>query len=104
MAAAKIRRIAHAQQRRAEKQHRRHLRQKKAETKRRPGRPKQKRYYAKARFSLKRLKKLLNNIEIVITVAVPNEPFAKNPERMYPYYRFRPIEIRLNPDPPGGAS
>ncbi len=98
MAAAKIQRIAHAQQRRAEKQQRRRLRQKKAETKRRPGRPKQKRYYAKSRFSLKRLKKLLNHIEIVITVAVPNEPFTKNPERMYSYYRFRPSEIRLNPD------
>lgn len=98
MAAAKIQRIAQAQQCRAEKQQRRRLREKKAEAKRRPGRPKQKRYYAKSRFSLKRLKKLLNNIEIVITVAVPNEPFTKNPERMYSYYQFRPIEIRLNQD------
>ncbi len=98
MAAAKIRRIAQTQQRQAEKQQRRRLREKKAEAKRRPGRPKQKRYYAKSRFSLKRLRKLLNNIEIVITVAVPDEPFTKDPERMYSYYHFRPIEIRLTPD------
>jgi len=98
MAAAKIRRITQAQQRRAEKQQRRCLREKKAEAKRRPGRPKQKRYYAKSRFSLKRLRKLLNNIEIVITVAVPDEPFTKDPARMYSYYRFRPIEIQFTPD------
>jgi hypothetical protein len=98
MAAARIRRVAQAQQRRAEKQQRRRLRKKKAEAKRRRGRPKQKRYYAKSQFSLKRLRKLLNNIEIVIIVAVPDEPFTKDPERMYSYYRFQPLEIRLNPD------
>jgi hypothetical protein len=98
MAAARIRRVAQAQQRRAEKQQRRRLRKKKAEAKRRRGRPKQKRYYAKSQFSLKRLRKLLNNIEIVIIVAVPDEPFTKGPERMYSYYRFQPLEIRLNPD------
>ena len=98
MAAARIRRVAQAQQRQAEKQQRRRLREKKAEAKRRRGRPKQKRYYAKSRFSLKRLRKLLNNIEVVITVAVPDEPFTKDPERMYSYYQFQPIEIRLNPD------
>ena len=98
MAAARIRRVAQAQQRRAEKQQRRYLRKKKAEAKRRRGRPKQKRYYAKSQFSLKRLRKLLNNIEIVIIVAVPDEPFTKGPERMYSYYRFQPLEIRLNPD------
>jgi len=98
MAAAKIQRIAQAQQRRAEKQQRRRLREKKAEAKRRPGRPKQKRYYAKARFSLKRLSKILNNIEIVITVALPDTPFTKDPQRMYSCYRFRPMEIQLHAD------
>jgi hypothetical protein len=98
MATTKIRRIAQAQQRRAAKQQRRRLREKKAEAKRRPGRPKQKRYYAKSRFSLKRLKKLLNNIEIAITVALPDGLFTKDLARMYSYYQFRPIEIRLNPD------
>jgi len=98
MAAAKVRRMAQAQQRRAEKQQRRRVREKKADAKRRAGRPKQKRYYAKSRFSLKKLRKLLNNIEIVITVALPDEPFTKDPERMYSYYQFRPIQIRLNPD------
>jgi hypothetical protein len=98
MAAAKIRRVAQAQQRRTEKQQRRRLREKKAEAKRRPGRPKRKLYYAKSRFSLKRLRKLLNNIESVITVAMPDEPFTKDPARMYSYYRFRPIEIRLHAD------
>jgi len=98
MAAAKIRRVAQAQQRRAQKQQRRHLREKKAEAKRRSGRPKQKRYYAKSSFSLKRLRKLLNNIEIVIAVAVSDEPFTKDPARMYSYYQFRPIGIQLNPD------
>jgi len=98
MAAARIRRVAQAQQRRAEKRQRRRLHKKKAEAKRRRGRPKQKCYYAKSRFSLKRLRKLLNNIEVVITVAVLDEPFTKDPERMYSYYQFRPLEIRLNPD------
>jgi len=98
MAAARIRRVAQAQQRRAEKQQRRRLRKKKAEAKRRPGRPKQKRYYAKSRFSLKKLRKLLNNIEIIITVAVPDEPFTKDPERMYSYYQFQPVEIQLTSD------
>lgn len=98
MAAVRIRRVAQAQQRRAEKQQRRCLRKKKAEAKRRRGRPKQKRYYAKSQFSLKRLRKLLNNIEIVIIVAVPDEPFTKDPERMYSHYHFQPLEIRLNPD------
>jgi len=98
MAAARIRRVAQAQQRQAEKQQRRRLRKKKAEAKRRRGRPKQKRYYAKSQFSLKRLRKLLNNIEIVIIVALPDEPFTKDPERMYSYYQFQPVEIRLNPD------
>ena len=98
MAAARIRRVAQAQQRRAEKQQRRCLRKKKAEAKRRRGRPKQKRYYAKSQFSLKRLRKLLNNIEVVITVAMLDEAFTKDPERMYSYYQFRPLEIRLNPD------
>jgi hypothetical protein len=98
MAAARIRRVAQAQQRRAEKQQRRCLRKKRAEAKRRRGRPKQKRYYAKSQFSLKRLRKLLNNIEIVIIVAVPDEPFTKDPERMYSSYQFQPLAIRLNPD------
>lgn len=98
MATARIRRVAQAQQRQAEKQQRRRLRKKKAEAKRRRGRPKQKRYYAKSQFSLKRLRKLLNNIEIVIIVAMPDEPFSKDPERMYSYYQFQPVEIRLNPD------
>ncbi len=98
MAAAKIRRVAQVQQRQAEKKQRRRLREKKAEAKRRPGRPKQKLYYAKARFSLKRLRKILNNIEITITVAIPEEPFTKDQQRMYSYYRFRPLEIQLNPD------
>lgn len=98
MAAAKIQRIAQAHQRRGEKRQRRHLREKKAEAKRCSGRPKRKRYYAKSRFSLRRLRKLLNNIEIVINVAVPDKPFTKDPDRMYSYYRFQPIQIRLNPD------
>jgi len=98
MAAARIQRAVQSQQRRAEKQHRRRVRKQKAEAKRRPGRPKQKRYYAKSRFSLKRLRKLLDNIEVVITVAVPDEPFTKDPERMYSHYQFRPLEIRLNRD------
>jgi len=98
MAAARIRRVAQAQQRQAEKQQQRRLRKKKAEAKRCPGRPKQKRYYAKSRFSLKKLKKLLNNIEIIITVAVPDESFTKDPARMYSYYQFRPIEIQLSSD------
>ena len=98
MAAARIRRVAQAQQRRAEKQQRRCLRKKKAETKQRRGRPKQKRYYAKSQFSLKRLRKLLNNIEIDIMVAVPDEPFTKDLGRMYSYYQFQPLDIRLNPD------
>jgi len=98
MAAAKIRRVAQTQQQRTEKQQRRRLRKKKAEEKRRRGRPKQKRYYAKSQFSLKRLRKLLNNIEVVITVAVLDEPFTKDREQMYSYYQFQPLEIRLNPD------
>ena len=98
MAAARIRRVAQVQQRQAEKQQRRRLRKKKAEAKQRRGRPKQKRYYAKSQFSLKRLKKLLNNIEMVIIVALPDKPFTKDPERMYSCYQFQPLEIRLNPD------
>ena len=98
MAAARIRRVAQTQQRRAEKQQRRRLRKKKEEAKRRRGRSKQKRYYAKSQFSLKRLRKLLNNIEVVIVVAVPDEPFTKDAERMYSYYQFQPLEIRLHPD------
>ncbi len=100
MAAAKIRRVAHAaaQRRQANKQKRRQLREKKAAAKRPAGRPKQKRYYAKARFSLKRLRKLFNNLEIVITVALPDEPFPKTPDRMYSYYQFRPTEVQLHED------
>ena len=98
MAAVRIRRVAQAQQRRAEKQQRRRLRKKREETKRRRGRPKQKRYYAKSQFSLKRLRKLFNNIEVVIIVAVPDEAFTKDPERMYSCYQFQPLEVRLNPD------
>lgn len=98
MAAAKIRRITQTRQRQAEKKRQRRLREKKADAKRRAGRPKQKRYYAKSRFSLKRLKRLLNNLEIVISVAMPDVSFPKSPERMYSYYRFRPSEIRLDED------
>ena len=100
MAAAKIRRVAHAaaQQQGAEKQKRRQLREKKATAKRPAGRPKQKRYYAKARFSLKRLRQLFNNLEIVITVALPDEPFTKDPARLYSYYQFRPTEVQLHED------
>lgn len=98
MAAAKIQRIGRAEQQRVAKQQRRCLRQKKAQAKRRAGRPKQKLYYAKSRFSLKRLRKLLDSIQVLITVAVPDESFSKDQARMYSYYRFRPIEIRINGD------
>jgi hypothetical protein len=97
MAAATIQHIKGKPQR-AKKHHRRRLRQKKAEAKRRQGRPKQKRYYAKSRFSLKRLRKLLNNTEVIITVEMPDVPFSKAPERMYSFYRFQPLEIRLTTD------
>ena len=96
MAAAKIQRNAQAQP--SEKKRRRKVRQKKAEAKRRAGRPQQKRYYAKSRFSLKRLRKLLNNLEVVITVSLLDVPFNKRPEQMYSFYQFRPIDIQLNPD------
>ncbi len=98
MATAKIRRVGRAQQAKKKRQRQRQLREKKAEAKRGRGRPKQKRYYAKSRFSLKRLKKLLNNIEIVIRVEIPEQSFNKEPERMYSYYQFRPLSIKFSPD------
>ena len=66
--------------------------------KRRRRHPKKKLYYSKSRFSLKRLRKLLNKLEIVIEIELPDEPFVKPPERLYSFYRFQPVQVKVYPD------
>jgi len=64
-------------------------------SKRRKQKPNKKLYYAKSRFSLKRLNKILNNIKVTIRLPGTGTPFPKSSERMYSYYQFQPRKIKV---------
>lgn len=64
-------------------------------SKRRKRTPNKKLYYAKSRFSLKRLRKILNSIEVIIHLSGAGGPFPRPVERMYSYYQFQPRKIRV---------
>jgi hypothetical protein len=89
---------ARRQRRRRRKRRLRKTRVNAGHFKRRRRHPKKKLYYSKSRFSLKRLRKVLNNLEIVIAIDLSDEPFAKPVERLYSFYRFQPIPVKVYPD------
>lgn len=100
MAAAKIkgRQAKHrSSRRRKQERHQRRCqtRCKAGHPKRRKRKPNKKLYYAKSRFSLKRLNKILNNLEVTICLPEAGIAFAKPSERMYSYYQFRPRKIKV---------
>jgi hypothetical protein len=92
MAAAKIK-----GRRREQKRRKRHCqtRSSAGHPKRRKRKPNKKLYYAKSRFSIKRLNKILNSIEVVIHLPEAEAPFPKPPGRMYSYYQFRPDKVKV---------
>jgi len=82
---------------RKQKKHKRRCRTRRSagHTKRRKRKPNKKLYYAKSRFSLKRLHKILNNIKITVRLPGVGIPFPKSSERMYSYYQFQPRKIKV---------
>lgn len=100
MAAAKIKgrpgKHRSSRRRKQERQQRRcQTRCQAGHPKRRKRKPNKKLYYAKSRFSLKRLNKILNNLEVTICLPEAGIAFAKPSERMYSYYQFRPRKIKI---------
>lgn len=66
--------------------------------KRRKRKPNKKLYYAKSRFSMKRLTKLLNNIAVTVNLPEGGVSFPKSEARLYSYYQFRPHKIKVTPE------